>query len=125
MTKMAKIYTLFMTKTANSPDPLRPHIPIRPISGSTTPSSGFLGSDLASNKSNVFRLRYYLERESILDYYVSLFTGNRNTSVVGQPQTLLTGMNIEQLSCTFIDENRLKINSTLAFQYATRKRFAH
>lgn len=36
---------------------------------------------------------------------------------MGQPQTLLTGMNIEQLSCTFLDENRLKINSTLAFQY--------
>ena len=36
---------------------------------------------------------------------------------MGQPQTLLTGMTIEQLSCTFIDEKRLKINSTLAFQY--------
>ena len=29
--KMAKIYTLFMTKTAEKPYPLGPHIPIKPI----------------------------------------------------------------------------------------------
>ena len=34
MTKMAKIDTLFMTKTAEKPHPLGPHIPIQPIWGS-------------------------------------------------------------------------------------------
>ena len=33
--KMAKIDTLFMTKTAEKPYPLWPHIPIKPILGST------------------------------------------------------------------------------------------
>ena len=37
MTKMLKIDTLFMTKTAEKPYHLGPHIPIWPIKGSTPP----------------------------------------------------------------------------------------
>ena len=38
--KMAKIYTLFMSKTGEKPYPLGPHIPIQPIQGSTPPPGG-------------------------------------------------------------------------------------
>ena len=50
---MAKIDTLFMSKTAEKPYPLGPHIPIQPILGSTPPG-GHLKQTVADGAMNKF-----------------------------------------------------------------------
>ena len=55
---MAKIDTLFMSKTAEKPYPLGPHIPIWPISGRTPPPREF-STDLESPKLIIWSYSVY------------------------------------------------------------------